>query len=114
MTRRLIAFFVPAALAAQCKLAKDGVLTCPEQVKVMNETHPTLEIIDNAFAILHLRRSTDEELTDHLLALSGVEGIQNIRRYSVQVEKGKAYTWEELTPIILKVAQQHDQRGAKK
>lgn len=33
MTRRLLAFFAPSLLAAQCFVRKDGLVTCPGPVR---------------------------------------------------------------------------------
>lgn len=55
-----------------------------------------------------MRKQIDDDLVKRLRAIEGVEEVLNIRRYSLMVERGEAYGWEELSPVILNEVQRSE------
>lgn len=64
--------------------------------------------IHAATATLHVRRQIDDDLVKRLREIEGVEEVLNIRRYSLMVERGEAYGWDELSPAILDEVQRSE------
>lgn len=65
--------------------------------------------IHAATATLHVRKQIDEDLVKRLREIEGVEEVLNIRRYSLTIERGEAYGWEELSPAILDAVRRYQE-----